>query len=178
VELYICREKRQKNPAEGRIIIRPYNKFMEEFIMKKMLICILMIVCGAAFAANTTLKSPKGYTIFYSKTNEYTIANERKTSTTIKTGIVKLNSSQLVCGDQHCKRLKGIIFHTNNGLRIAVVNTNKLKNVLKYNPQWVANLNTATKGKNKYYYVNVSPTPTVWLGVANNKIAQVGIKTK
>jgi hypothetical protein len=148
--------------------------------MKTILFCLLLSSCWLAFAANSVPVSPKGYTVFYSKNNEYTIANERKTPATVKTGMAKIDSSHLVCADKNCKRLKGLVLYTANGLRIAIVNTNKLRDVLKYNPQWMANADAATREKNKdkYYSIKVSPTPKVWLGVAKAKIAQVAINTK
>ncbi|MCX6796844.1 MAG: hypothetical protein NTW06_05120 [Candidatus Falkowbacteria bacterium] len=148
--------------------------------MKTILFCLLLVSCGLAFAANSVPASPKGYTVFYSKNNEYTIANERKTSATVKTGMAKIDSSHLVCADKNCKRLKGLVLHTTNGLRIAIVNINKLRDVLKYNPQWMANSSAATREKNKdkYYSIEVSPAPEIWLGVAKAKIAQVAIKKR
>jgi hypothetical protein len=147
--------------------------------MRKILFYLVLISISGMVFANSVLKTPKNYTVFLSKNNEYTIANERKTPAVVKTGLVKINSSQLVCADKNCRNLKGMVFHTANGLRIAVVNINKLKSALKYNPQWMANLNKAAKVSNsKYYYINVSPSPQVWLGVANAKIAQVAIRTK
>lgn len=143
--------------------------------MKKIVWFCSVIFCINAASAAT---APKDYTVFLAKNHEYTLANEEGKSIVVKTGAAKIHSAQLVCSDKNCHHLKGLVIHTEDRLRIALLNVRKLKNVIKYHPQWVANSNTAYKGKGKYYYLKIDQMPEVWLGVANKKVSQVGIKTK
>jgi hypothetical protein len=147
---------------------------------------LLICTSGLAYHGLPAPTPPKGYTVFSLQNGDFLTTRDYVMTGLPnhqhhKYGLTKVNKAHFVFFDISHKpsTVKELIVTTQDGLRIALLNTSKLSRLIKNNPQWLHDNNITFEGtEDKYYYTTVTTLPEVWLGETDGKITLVAIPCK